>query len=106
MNMTMDMGGSASMLDTAGALLLLVWAVVMWAAVGLLWVASRRPVPSRLFAAGVAVIGLGVAGQIGHVQEHIAQAGIWVACLGRFERAWIQRVVGRPTVLASMLLPI
>jgi hypothetical protein len=74
----MDMGHAVSMLDTAGAVVLLLWAVVMWVAVGLLWVASRRPVPGRLFLAAVAVIGLGVVGQIGHVQEHVAQAGIWV----------------------------
>jgi uncharacterized protein DUF6008 len=77
-NMTTGMGGSASMPDTAGAVLLLAWAVVMWAAVGLLWVAGRRPATGRLFSAGVAVIGLGVVGQIGHLQEHVAQVGIWV----------------------------
>lgn len=72
------MSGPASLLDTAGAVLLILWAVAMWAAVAVLALASRRPVPSRLFAAGVAVIGLGVAGQLGHIQEHVAQVGIWL----------------------------
>jgi hypothetical protein len=74
----MSTGGSVS-LGTVGAVLLLVWALVMWGAVAVLWVGSRRPVSARWFTAGVAVIGLGVIGQLGHVQEHVAQAGIWVA---------------------------
>lgn len=77
MDMDMSTGGSVSM-GTVGAVLLLVWALVMWAAVAVLWVGSRRPVPGRWYTAGLAVIGLGVVGQIGHIQEHIAQVGIWV----------------------------
>jgi uncharacterized protein DUF6008 len=79
MDMNMGPGGSTLTLDTIGAVLLLAWAVVMWGAVLVLWRASRRPVSQGWFDAGLAVIGLGVIGQIGHVQEHIAQVGIWVA---------------------------
>jgi hypothetical protein len=73
------MMGPVSFLDTAGAVILVLWAVVMWAAVGVLWMASRRPVSTLLFDACVGVIGLGVIGQIGHAQEHFAQVGMWVA---------------------------
>jgi Family of unknown function (DUF6008) len=78
MDMNMGPGGSTLTLDTIGAVLLLAWAAVMWGAVLVLWRGSRRPVSQGWFDASLAVIGLGVIGQIGHVQEHIAQAGIWV----------------------------
>src|SRR5439155_12356522 len=64
--------------DTAGAVLVVLWAVLMWAAVAVLGHANRGLVRPWLFRAGVAVIGLGVLGQLGHVQEHVAQAGYWV----------------------------
>ncbi|MEV0005831.1 DUF6008 family protein [Micromonospora sp. NPDC050980] len=73
------MGGSVSFWDTAGAVVLGLWAVVMWAAVGVLAYANHGPVRPWVFTGATGVIGLGVLGQIGHVQEHIAQAGYWVA---------------------------
>jgi hypothetical protein len=68
----------------AGAVVLVVWAVAMWAAVGVLAYASRaraprRPVPLWVFRASACVIVLGVIGQIGHIQEHFAQVGYWAA---------------------------
>ncbi|MGI8665202.1 MAG: DUF6008 family protein [Jatrophihabitans sp.] len=64
--------------DTVGAILLLLWALGMWSAVGVLAVAGRRSVRPWMFQGAVAVIGIGIVGQIGHLQEHIAQAGYWV----------------------------
>ncbi len=72
------MGSAATGWDTAGAVLLVLWAVGMWAAVGVLARAGRGPVRPWQFNGCVAVIGLGVIGQIGHIQEHIAQAAYWV----------------------------
>ncbi|EOD64252.1 hypothetical protein H480_32798 [Amycolatopsis vancoresmycina DSM 44592] len=68
----------ASGWDTAGAVLLVLWAVAMWTAVGVLALANRRPVRRWVYRGSVAVIGLGVLGQLGHVQEHVAQAGYWL----------------------------
>jgi hypothetical protein len=64
--------------DTAGALLLLAWAVVMWAAVGVLALANRRGARLWVYRGALSVILLGVVGQLGHLQEHIAQAAYWV----------------------------
>lgn len=72
------MGAPASLLDTLGALALLGWTVAMWAAVAVLAVANRRPVRPWVFRAAAVEIALGVLGQLGHVQEHVAQAGYWV----------------------------
>jgi uncharacterized protein DUF6008 len=72
-------GSSASFWDTAGAIALGGWAVVMWAAVGALACANRGPVRPWVFHGAVGVIILGILGQIGHLQEHVAQAGYWVA---------------------------
>lgn len=72
------MGHSVSAWDTTGAILLLLWAVVMWTAVGILAYANRGPVKRWMFHGSIGVIVLGVVGQIGHFQEHIAQAGYWV----------------------------
>jgi hypothetical protein len=70
------MSHSASVLDILGAVLLLGWAVVMWVAVAVVAFADRaRPWVFRL---AVGVVGLGVVGQLGHVQEHFAQVGYWV----------------------------
>ncbi|HEX5403031.1 MAG TPA: DUF6008 family protein [Pseudonocardiaceae bacterium] len=67
----------ASSIDTAGALLLLLWAVGMWLAVGALHITNRRR-RAWVYGATSAVIVLGVLGQIGHLQEHVAQAGYGV----------------------------
>ncbi|MGW3359756.1 DUF6008 family protein [Streptomyces bungoensis] len=74
------MGGSGvSSWDTLGALLLTGWAVAMWAAVVVLAFGNRRQVRPWMYKTAVAVIGLGVIGQVGHFQEHVAQVGYWVA---------------------------
>src|SRR5256885_9077225 len=65
--------------DTAGALLMLLWAAAMWAAVAVLAYAGRRRARPWLFRGAAAVIILGILGQIGHIQEHVAQTGYWVA---------------------------
>ena len=72
------MSESVSGWDTAGAVVLLLWAVSMWVAVAVLAYANRRPVQSWMYRLAVAVIGLGVIGQLGHFQEHVAQAGYWI----------------------------
>lgn len=72
------MGGSVSFWDTAGAVVLILWAVAMWLAVAVLALANRKPVRVWLYRSSAAVIILGVIGQIGHIQEHIAQAGYWI----------------------------
>ena len=73
-----QMSHSVSAWDTTGAILLLLWAVVMWTAVGILAYANRGPVKRWLFHGSVGVILLGIVGQVGHFQEHVAQAGYWV----------------------------
>lgn len=74
------MGGGAAVpgWDTAGALLMLAWALGMWAAVALLYAANRGPARPALYRGCVAVILVGVVGQIGHLQEHVAQVGYWL----------------------------
>ena len=74
----MAMGAPASVLDTLGALALLAWTVAMWVAVAVLAYANRRPVRPWMFRGSAAVVFLGILGQIGHVQEHVAQAGYWL----------------------------
>ncbi|MEU8633882.1 DUF6008 family protein [Amycolatopsis sp. NPDC048633] len=64
--------------DVAGATLLVLWALAMWTAVGVLAYANRGPVRPWVYRGSVAVIGVGVLGQLGHVQEHIAQVGYWL----------------------------
>lgn len=64
--------------DTAGAVLLVLWALAMWTAVGVLVYAGRGPVRPWVHRGALAVIGFGVLGQLGHVQEHVAQAGYWL----------------------------
>ncbi|MER7481324.1 DUF6008 family protein [Streptomyces sp. NPDC126510] len=81
------MGGAVSLLDTWGAVVFIGWAVAMWAAVAVLAYAHRGPVRRWLYRTAVAVIGLGVVGQIGHFQEHVAQAGYWVA--NPYAPAWM-----------------
>ncbi len=70
---------SVSAWDTLGAILLLAWAVVMWGAVGVLAFSNRRGARPGVFFGAAGVIGIGLVGQIGHVQEHVAQAGYWIA---------------------------
>lgn len=65
--------------DTAGAVVLALWAVGMWVAVAVLAYANHGPVRPWTLRVATAVIVLGVLGQIGHLQEHVAQAGYWVA---------------------------
>nr|WP_242439021.1 DUF6008 family protein [Streptomyces sp. CB00455] len=72
------MGGMASSVDTAGAVLFILWAVAMWAAVAVLAYANRGAVRPWLYKASVGLIGLGVVGQLGHFQEHVSQAGYWI----------------------------
>jgi hypothetical protein len=72
------MGHSASGWDITAAVLLLGWAVAMWAAVGILTIANRRQARPWVFNGAAAVIGIGVVGQIGHLQEHLAQAAYWI----------------------------
>ncbi|MFB9726731.1 DUF6008 family protein [Haloechinothrix salitolerans] len=73
------MGGPASVLDTLGAVALLAWTVAMWVAVAVLAYANRRPVRPWIYRAAAGQIFLGILGQLGHFQEHIAQVGYWVA---------------------------
>ncbi|WP_408665549.1 DUF6008 family protein [Jatrophihabitans sp.] len=70
---------SVSAWDTLGAILLLGWAGAMWAAVAVLAVANRRRVRPWVFHGAAGVIGIGLIGQVGHLQEHAAQAGYWIA---------------------------
>ncbi len=72
------MSAMASPLASVGAVGLVLWAVVMWAAVGVLAYANRGPVRPWVYGMSVGVIGLGIIGQLGHVQEHVAQVGYWL----------------------------
>jgi hypothetical protein len=64
--------------DTVGAIGLLAWAVLMWAAVFGLWWSNRGAGRLWVYKASLVVIGIGVVGQIGHLQEHVAQAVYWI----------------------------
>ncbi len=64
--------------DTVGALLLLLWAAAMWSSVIVLWMANRKAVRPGLYRASLGVIIVGIVGQIGHLQEHVAQVGYWL----------------------------
>jgi Family of unknown function (DUF6008) len=72
------MSGMTSSIDTVGAVFLLLWAVGMWVAVAALHLANRRQRPWVYGVTGVVIV-VGIIGQIGHLQEHVAQAGYWVA---------------------------
>jgi hypothetical protein len=72
------MGHAASGWDIAGAVLLVLWAVAMWAAVAGLWYANRGTARPWLFRASATVIVIGIIGQIGHLTEHVAQVGYWL----------------------------
>ncbi len=73
------MGLNVSAVDTAGATLFIAWALAMWIAVAVLAYANRGPVKPWLYKTAVGLVGLGVIGQFGHFQEHVAQAGYWIA---------------------------
>ncbi|MEU5090379.1 DUF6008 family protein [Streptomyces sp. NPDC021356] len=73
------MGNTVSSLDTLGAVLLIGWAVAMWAAVVVIALGNRGQARPWLYKVAIALIGLGVIGQVGHFQEHVAQAAYWVA---------------------------
>jgi hypothetical protein len=69
----------ASPQNIIGALLLLGWAVVMWAAVFALMVANRSGRRgAQVYRGASTLVIVGVLGQLGHLQEHIAQVGYWV----------------------------
>lgn len=69
---------TASVWDIAGAVAMTALAVAMWAAVAVLAYATRSRVRPWCLRASVGVVAAGVLGQIGHLQEHVAQAGSWV----------------------------
>jgi len=69
----------ATWLDMFGAVLLLLWAAVMWATVFTLMVVERRGRGRQVWRGAQAVVLVGVVGQIGHLAEHVAQVGHWVA---------------------------
>jgi hypothetical protein len=68
----------ASHANIVGAVLLLGWAAAMWVAVGALMFADRHGKGRTVYRGAGAVVLIGVVGQIGHLQEHIAQVGYWV----------------------------
>ncbi|WP_344664621.1 DUF6008 family protein [Catenulispora yoronensis] len=69
---------SVPLWDTLGALGLLAWAVAMWLAVAGLAFADRQGRRMWVYKSSLAVILIGVAGQIGHLLEHVAQAVYWI----------------------------
>ncbi|MFB7915410.1 DUF6008 family protein [Streptomyces sp. NPDC056061] len=73
------MSTTVTSVDTAGAVLFVLWAAAMWAAVAVLAYANRGPVRPWAYRVSVALVALGVIGQFGHFQEHVAQAGYWIA---------------------------
>jgi hypothetical protein len=72
------MGGQVSTWDTIGAVSLAAWAAAMWVALGALVLANRRRVRPWVCRSAAALVIVGLVGQIGHVQEHVAQVGYWV----------------------------
>ncbi|WP_238421041.1 DUF6008 family protein [Streptomyces taklimakanensis] len=72
------MGMSVSTVDTVGAVFIILWTVAMWSAVAVLAWANRGPVRSWVHRTAVGLIVVGAVGQLGHFQEHVAQAGYWV----------------------------
>ncbi|MFB7300631.1 DUF6008 family protein [Streptomyces rubiginosohelvolus] len=81
------MESTVSTVDTVGAVLFVGWAVAMWLAVAVLAVGNRRAVKPWLYKVAVGLVGIGVIGQIGHFQEHVTQAGYWVA--NPYSPAWM-----------------
>jgi hypothetical protein len=68
----------ASHENIVGAVLLLSWAVAMWGAVAVLMLADRHGRGRQVWRGARAVVLIGVVGQLGHLQEHVAQVGYWV----------------------------
>lgn len=68
---------TTSVFDTPGAVLLTAWCVVMWAAVAVL-TRTRHRRPPWAYRLALAVTAVGLVGQIGHVQEHVAQVIYWL----------------------------
>lgn len=66
---------------------MLTWTLVMWAAIVVLAVSNRRHVETWMFRTAAGVVVLGVVGQIGHMLEHVAQAGYWI--MNPYEPAWM-----------------
>ncbi|MGI8665411.1 MAG: DUF6008 family protein [Jatrophihabitans sp.] len=64
--------------DTTGAILMVLWALGMWSAVGVLAFANHTRLRPWVYQGSIALILVGVVGQVGHLQEHVAQAGYWV----------------------------
>lgn len=81
------MESTASTVDTLGAVLFIGWAVAMWAAVAVLAVGNRKSVKPWMYKLAVGLIGIGVVGQVGHFQEHVIQAGYWIA--NPYAPAWM-----------------
>jgi hypothetical protein len=73
-----NMSHSVSGWDTAGAILVLAWALAMWTAVGVLAFANHQKARPWVFHGAGCVIAVGVLGQFSHLQEHVAQAGYWI----------------------------
>lgn len=76
--MVMNGGHHVPVLDTLGAVGLLAWAVAMWLAVAVLAFVDRRGRRAWMYRASLTVVMIGVVGQIGHLAEHVAQAGYWI----------------------------
>ncbi|MFG1794086.1 DUF6008 family protein [Nocardia sp. NPDC049149] len=74
----MHHGAGAAGWEIAGAVLMVAWMVVMWAAVAVLIVGLRKQVRPWMYKTSLGVIALGVIAQIGHFQEHVLQAGYWI----------------------------
>ncbi|OKJ78274.1 DUF6008 family protein [Streptomyces sp. CB02460] len=81
------MESTVSTADTLGAVFIIAWAVAMWVAVAVLAVGNRRSVRPWVYKFAVALIGIGVVGQVGHFQEHVAQAAYWIA--HPYDPAWM-----------------
>ncbi|MBO0611089.1 DUF6008 family protein [Myceligenerans salitolerans] len=77
----------ASTLEVLGAVGMLAWTLFMWAAIALLAYAHGRPVRTWMLRGATGIVVLGVVGQIGHMLEHVAQAGYWI--MRPYEPAWM-----------------
>ncbi|WP_123812993.1 DUF6008 family protein [Myceligenerans xiligouense] len=78
---------SASALEVLGAVGMLGWTLVMWAAIVVLAVSHRRRVETWMLRTATGIVLLGVIGQIGHMLEHVAQAGYWI--MNPYAPAWM-----------------
>lgn len=78
---------SATTLEILGASGLLAWTLVMWAAIVVIAVSNRRHVGTWTLRVATGTVVLGVLGQIGHMLEHVAQAGYWI--MRPYDPAWM-----------------